>query len=97
MANGLAGRGTDGGVEFSSWSRMLAETNDLFPRFLGQAYAMAGDSERAVHWISVAVDRGFINYPYLARHDPYLRRLADHTPYAELLDRVRRQWEAFEP
>jgi TolB-like protein len=69
---------------------------DLFPRFLSQLYALAGDSERAVRWLTVAVDRGFINYPYLAKHDPFLARLRDDGRFREVLEVARQRWEAFE-
>jgi len=97
IAGGLSDRREIEDVALTSWNRKLAEANDIFPRFLGQAYAIAGDADRAVHWITIAVERGFINYPFLARHDPYLRRLTSHSSYVELLEKVRRRWEAFEP
>ncbi len=97
FASALTDRSPKARIELSPWTEQLAETTDVFPRILGQACALAGDRERAVHWISIAVDRGFINYPFLAEHDPFLRKLARHPPYIELLELVRRRWQAFEP
>jgi TolB-like protein len=97
FATGLTRRGIGKATDISPWTERLAESSDMFPRFLGQAYALLGDDDRAVHWITVAVRQGFINHPFLARHDPFFQRLADHPPYARLLDEVRRRWEAFEP
>ena len=31
---------------------------------------MLGEPALAVHWLKTAVDKGFVNYPFLARHDP---------------------------
>lgn len=76
-------------------SEGFAKASDLFPRFIGQAYAMAGDVPQAVHWIGVAVDRGFINYPFLSQHDPFLSALAGEPAWDALLETVRRRWEAF--
>lgn len=73
----------------------LAQTNDLFPRFIAQAHAMAGDAQAAVHWLEVAIARGFINYPYLAEHDPFFRTLADNDAYRALLDEAKSLWSAF--
>ena len=28
-----------------------------------------------MHWLTIAVDRGFINHPFLARHDPCFETL----------------------
>jgi tetratricopeptide (TPR) repeat protein len=41
--------------------------SDMFARFLAWCYAQIGDAERAVCWLRVAADRGFINCPFLAR------------------------------
>ncbi|MEL6448629.1 MAG: tetratricopeptide repeat protein [Pseudomonadota bacterium] len=73
----------------------LASTSDVMPRFIGQAYAIAGDVAQATHWIGRAADRGFINYPYLADHDPFLTALPADPAWTALLGRVRRRWEAF--
>ncbi len=75
----------------------LARATDVFPRFLAQAYALAGAAEEAVAWASVAVDRGFINYPFLARHDPFLATLVGNAAYDQLLERARVRWQSFRP
>lgn len=73
----------------------LAQATDVFPRFLAQAFALAGDTASAVDWIKVAVEKGFINYPFLARHDPFLAPLAGNPAYDRVLADARRRWEAF--
>jgi hypothetical protein len=50
----------------------------------------------AIEWLEVAVDRGFINHPFLARHDPILACLRSHRRFRRLLDTVRERWERFE-
>ena len=45
--------------------------SDMFARFLAWCYAQLGDADGAVHWLRVAADRGFINYPFLAEHDQF--------------------------
>ena len=74
----------------------LAAATDVFPRFLAQAYAFAGDAGRAVRWLSVAVERGFVNHPFLDRYDPALRRIRGHEPLEELLESVETRWREFE-
>ena len=75
---------------------VLTQSTDMFPRFLGQAYALAGENDAALRWISVAVDRGFINYPFLAQHDPLLNALHAMPAYEALLARVKVAWERFQ-
>ena len=53
--------------------------------------------DRAIHWLSIAVDRGFINYPYLAHHDPFLKTVRTDSRFQELVATVRERWEKFEP
>ena len=62
---------------------------------LAQVYAVAGDFETAIEWLSLAVERGFINYPYLADHDPLLTRMTGHPEYRRLLEEVRGRWNNF--
>ena len=75
----------------------IATATDVFPRLLAQGYALAGESERALHWLAIAVDRGFINHPFLARHDPFLKSLRTDSRFQQLLTIVRERWERFEP
>lgn len=80
----------------ASGTAALARGSDVFPRFLAQAYALAGAEDEAVQWAGVAVERGFINYPFLAQHDPLLGRLAGTPAYDALLAKVKTAWERFE-
>jgi TolB-like protein len=73
-----------------------ARATDVFARFLAQGFALAGMAEPAMRWLEVAVDRGFINYPFLARYDPFFRSLRSDARFKRLLDIVRDRWERFE-
>jgi TolB-like protein len=74
----------------------LATATELFPRMIGQAYALAGIADFAARWLSIALARGFINYPYLARHDPGIRTLQHDKRIRNLLEQVRQRWAAFQ-
>jgi TolB-like protein len=73
-----------------------ARATELFPRFLAHGYAMAGDTERAIDWLAVAAGRGFINYPFLAQHDPLLRSLRGSARFEALLQEIERRWQTFD-
>ena len=75
----------------------VATAADVFPRIIAQGYALAGMPERALHWLAIAVDRGFINYPFLAQHDPFFAGLRNHARFQELMASVRDRWERFGP
>ena len=75
---------------------VASTTTDLFPRVLAWGYALAGLRERALHWLEVAVSRGFINYPFLARHDPFTVSLRADPRFVRLMETARDRWERFE-
>jgi tetratricopeptide (TPR) repeat protein len=74
----------------------VASATDVFPRFLAQGFALVGMPERALHWLEIAVDRGFINHPFLTRHDPFFRSLRKDPRFVRLMEIVRGRWEKFE-
>jgi TolB-like protein/thioredoxin-like negative regulator of GroEL len=74
----------------------VAKASDVFARFLAEGYAAAGVPERALHWLAIAVDRGFINYPFLARYDPFFEPLRSLPQFQQLLEGVRKRWLSFE-
>ncbi|HMA24094.1 MAG: tetratricopeptide repeat protein, partial [Gemmatimonas sp.] len=73
-----------------------AGASDVFARTLAGAYARAGAAQPAMHWLEVAVDRGFINHPFLAHVDPSLENLRREPRFLRLMEVVRERWERFE-
>jgi TolB-like protein/thioredoxin-like negative regulator of GroEL len=73
----------------------IAKATDMFPRFLAQGFALAGMRIQALKWLRTAIDRGFINYPFLARHDPSFKGLRCDPKFKQLLTVVRDRWERF--
>jgi TolB-like protein len=74
---------------------LVAGATDLFPRFLAQGFALVGMRAPALKWLKVAADRGFINYPFLARHDPSFKALRRDSKFRELLGPIRKRWAKF--
>jgi hypothetical protein len=52
--------------------------------------------DQAIRWLTIAVDRGFINYPYLSQHDPFFESLSGLPEFQQLMDVVRDRWNRFE-
>jgi TolB-like protein/cytochrome c-type biogenesis protein CcmH/NrfG len=96
LAHALAGDRAGAVAVLTPEIEAAAYTTDLFPRFLAQGYALAGMSGRALHWLAVAVERGFVNHPFLVRHDPTLGGLRDDPGFQRLMETVRERWERFE-
>jgi len=59
-------------------------------------YALAGQKAKALDWLENAVDRGFINYPFLAEHDPFLAKYQGDERFQQLMQRVKYEWEHFD-
>jgi len=75
---------------------IAAGATDVFPRLLAQGFALARMPEPALRWLAIAIDRGFINYPFLARHDRFFESLRSDMRFMQLLDVVRDRWRRFE-
>jgi len=90
------GRLTPRAARLPSAVRRAGRGSEMYGRFLAQGFALAGRPREALRWLRLAVGRGFINYPFLARHDPTLAALRGERAWAALLGEVRRRWEAFE-
>lgn len=97
LFHALAGHRRQASAALTPEIEAIATATDVFPRLLAQGYALAGEPERALHWLAIAVDRGFINHPFLARHDPFFESLRDDPRFEQLLETVRHRWEQFEP
>ena len=63
--------------------------------FVGEAYAAAGEKEKAMDWLENAVAVGFKNYPFLNEHNPLLADLRGTERFHTLMKRVKKEWEIF--
>ncbi len=63
---------------------------------MATGYALIGETDDALEWLENAVQRGFINYPFLSKYDPLLENLREEKRFLTLMDNVRFQWEQFE-
>lgn len=96
LAHALAGDRQQAQSALTSEIEAAATATDVFPRFLAQGFALAGMPERALHWLEIAVDRGFINHTFLTRHEPFFRSLRSDSRFVRLMEIVRSRWERFE-
>lgn len=63
---------------------------------LADCLALVGEIQPSLAWLENAVKLGFINFPFLSRHDPLLARLRGEERFQHLMERVRERWEQFE-
>ena len=60
-----------------------------FSWFLASAFACAGDSNAAFDWLGNAVDRGFLNWEVITKHDPFLSKLSTEPRFKKIVERIK--------
>jgi len=66
----------------------LARASEMIARFLANGFAVLGDSDSALRWLEIAIDRGFAHQAFLRQHDPLLKPLHCMPEFQRLLDRI---------
>jgi TolB-like protein len=67
-----------------------------FSYLIAGLHARAGLGEQALDLLSNAVDRGFINYPFISQHDPLVESIRGEPRFREILAKAKREWEKFD-
>jgi len=57
-------------------------------------YRVLGRTDDAIAWTRIAINRGFLNHPFLSRHDPFLASVRSDGRFVALMDELRPRWEA---
>ncbi|MGA2625127.1 MAG: protein kinase [Bacteroidota bacterium] len=76
------------------WKEYL-RADPQWSQFVSQIYAMTGLKKEALDWLENAIDRGFINYPLIAEHDPFFRKFKDDERFQKIVQRMKTEWENF--
>ena len=62
---------------------------------LAKYYARLGENENAIRYMELAVDHGFLNYPFIAHIDPFLESIRKEPRFQQLLQRLKILSDAF--
>ena len=76
-------------IQFSS-------NDEHFPLLLAGGYMLIGEYQKAMDWLEVLINRGFVNYPVLNEYHPLLENLRSEPRFKQLMERVKHEWENFE-
>ncbi len=77
--------------ELKDWVRW----DERFSWEIAASYALLDQKREALDWLENAVDRGFINYPFLNEYDPLLENIRSEDGFERLMKRVKHEWESF--
>jgi tetratricopeptide (TPR) repeat protein len=77
--------------------REAAAWDDIFSWWLADCYTLVGEHDAALDCVQRMIELGMFNYPFLARHEPFLAPLRDEPRFGSLLEQARKLWVAFEP
>jgi tetratricopeptide (TPR) repeat protein len=76
--------------------KKMAREDEMYPLWMAESYALVGELDEAVSWLDHGREWGFINYPFLQEHDPFLKNLRRNPRFKTLMERVKHEWEHFE-
>ena len=72
------------------------QTDCQYSWHMAAFYSFLGEKKEALKWLQNAVERGFINYPFLKYHDRLLDAVRQESGFKALMKRVKKEWENFE-
>jgi len=76
--------------------RWTCRQDGTYSHNLAGIFAMLHERTEALDWLENAVDRGVINYPFLAEKDSFLDNIRGEPRFQKLMQRVKSDWEHFE-
>ena len=77
--------------------RAAVHWDDIFCWWSADCFALVDERASALDCLERAVDFGYVNYPFLAEHEPFLENIRSEARFERLMERVRAAWNAFEP
>ncbi len=96
IKNALQGKKKEALEAVTPQLEIAAKDVEYLSRDMAHGYAMIGEKEKALDWLENAVDRGFIAYPFLNDHDPFLQGIRGEERFHRLMEKVKYEWEHFE-
>ena len=97
LKHALAGEAEEALGALDERTTAIAWNDPELPSILPPMFALIGRNDLALKWLRHAVDRGFINYPHLARPHLGMEQLRGERQFEAILAEVKERWEAFEP
>ena len=80
----------------SAAERATAESDEYWSYLMAGAYALAGDADQALTWMTHTVEvRGWVDHVYFTEHDRFLESVRRTTRFQALMDLARERYARF--
>ncbi|MBM4169120.1 MAG: hypothetical protein FJ215_08185 [Ignavibacteria bacterium] len=76
--------------------KKTCERDPDYSEQIAAVLAVVGEKDEALQWLENAVNRDFLNYPFLNQHNPLFANLRADERFKNLMVRVKKEWEEFE-
>jgi tetratricopeptide (TPR) repeat protein len=76
--------------------RKTCQRDGEWSYYVADAFALLDEKKEALDWLENAVNRGFINYPFINNYDFFLDNIRGEERFKKLMERVKKEWEEFE-
>jgi serine/threonine protein kinase len=80
---------------FNEELKRAARRVEWWAFYLSWCYAFLDETDQSLDWLEIALERGFIPYPFLSRPDVIFAKFHDHARFNALLERIKHAWENF--
>jgi TolB-like protein len=92
----LMGRKTQALNTLSDETKKYTWNDPLFSGLMPGYFSLINEKEKVLDYLNHALDRGFINYPFFSKIDPFLENIRGEERFKKLMERVKYEWENFE-
>lgn len=92
----IAGSPDEALAALDDQTRAYAWDDPELPFWIAGPLSLIGRDDLALEWVQRALDRGCINYPYLAETGPFFDSLREDNRFQKLLAALKPTWESFE-
>ena len=76
--------------------RIWATRDGEWAQGLSDAYAFAGDPEKALEWLELAMQAGFYNHMYMVEQNPFVGDLKGNSEWEAVISRMKESHRRFE-
>jgi non-specific serine/threonine protein kinase len=74
---------------------IYAWNDHFYTWFFADGFSLLDKKDESIKWLKRTIELGFINYPFIAEIDPFLKNIRGEVLFQRLLKKVKSEWENF--